>query len=146
MSAEYFDSTAALLLGCLAPLALATYLLYCLRDRNEDQASGELLIEELTTDRPLLLPSPSSELADKRAGWPQSVITQRGARCHSKEGIVERAGRHEPLLVLHYEAHHGRARFDPSKSSRATAPPFPDSAETLAAESTTPPSNLAPDV
>lgn len=49
---------AALLLGCLAPLILAAYLLYCLRDRDEDQAIGELLIEELTTDRPLLLPPP----------------------------------------------------------------------------------------
>lgn len=57
---------AALLLGCLAPLALAAYLLYCLRDRDEDQVIGELLIEELTTDRPSLLPSPPPESGDGR--------------------------------------------------------------------------------
>jgi TolA-binding protein len=49
-------SNVGLVLACLLPLALAGYLLYCLRGRSDDEAVGELLIEELTTDRPLLLP------------------------------------------------------------------------------------------
>ena len=49
-------SNVGLVLACLIPLALAGYMLYCLRDRSDDEAVGELLIQELTTDRPLVLP------------------------------------------------------------------------------------------
>lgn len=49
-------SNVGLVLACLIPLTLAGYLLYCLRDRSDDEAVGELLIQELTSDRPLVLP------------------------------------------------------------------------------------------
>ena len=49
-----------LILACLAPLALCAYLLWSLRSTAaEDEAVTELLVEELTSERPrLLLPGP----------------------------------------------------------------------------------------
>ena len=49
-----------LILACLAPLALCGYLLYVLRHTgDDDEAVTELLVEELTSERPrLLLPGP----------------------------------------------------------------------------------------
>jgi DNA repair exonuclease SbcCD ATPase subunit len=55
-----------LVLACLIPLALAGYLLYCLRNQDDDEAVGELLIQELTTDRPLLLPLAPGPATDER--------------------------------------------------------------------------------
>jgi hypothetical protein len=65
-----------LVLACLIPLALAGYLLYCLRDRSDDEAVGELLIRELTADRPLLLPPLRTDvgrIADQRNPDPPSL-------------------------------------------------------------------------
>jgi TolA-binding protein len=59
-------SNVGLVLACLIPLALAGYLLYCLRDRSDDEAVGELLIQELTTDRPLVLPLAPDPATDER--------------------------------------------------------------------------------
>lgn len=47
------------LLACLLPLLVCIYLLYRMKgDNDSDQALGELLVQELTADRPLLLPGP----------------------------------------------------------------------------------------
>ena len=59
-------NSVGLVLACLIPLALAGYLLYCLRDRSDDEAVGELLIQELTTDRPLVLPLAPDPATDER--------------------------------------------------------------------------------
>lgn len=56
-------SNVGMVAACLVPLALAAYLLYCLGNRSDDGAVGELLIEELARDRPLLLPVPETSLA-----------------------------------------------------------------------------------
>ena len=56
--------TAGILLACLAPLLLAAYLLYSLRsDTTDDQAVAELLVCELTTDQPKLLPMSRARVA-----------------------------------------------------------------------------------
>lgn len=48
--------TAAGLLACLLPLLLCGWLLHATRDKQgTDEALAELLVDELTTDRPLLL-------------------------------------------------------------------------------------------
>ena len=45
------------ILACLLPLLLCGWLLHAARDKQgTDEAVAELLVEELTTDRPLLLP------------------------------------------------------------------------------------------
>jgi hypothetical protein len=50
----------ATLLACLLPLVLCLAVLRSLRSPDEsEQALSELLIHEMTTDRPLLLPPPS---------------------------------------------------------------------------------------
>jgi TolA-binding protein len=59
-------SNVGLVLACLIPLALAGYLLYCLRDRSDDEAVGELLIQELTSDQPLVLPLAPDPATDER--------------------------------------------------------------------------------
>lgn len=62
-----------LILACLVPLALAGYLLYCLRDRSDDQVVSEILIEELVSEHPVLLPSPQptpSAIEDHREPKP----------------------------------------------------------------------------
>ena len=46
----------ALILACLIPLVLVAFLVHRLRDSAEQDSSG-LLIEELTSERPLLLPA-----------------------------------------------------------------------------------------
>ena len=46
------------ILACLLPLLVCCWLLWCTRDKQgTDEALAELLVEELTTDRPLLLPA-----------------------------------------------------------------------------------------
>ena len=53
-----------LVLACLLPLLLAGFALYCLRDQGQaDSAVAEVLITELITDKPLLLPPPRSVAA-----------------------------------------------------------------------------------
>lgn len=45
------------ILACLLPLLLCGWLLHATRDKHgTDEALAELLVEELTTDRPMLLP------------------------------------------------------------------------------------------
>jgi hypothetical protein len=45
------------ILACLLPLLVCCWLLWCTRDKQgTDEALAELLVEELVTDRPLLLP------------------------------------------------------------------------------------------
>jgi hypothetical protein len=44
-------------LACLLPLVLCGWLLHATRDKHgSDEALAELLVEELTTERPMLLP------------------------------------------------------------------------------------------
>jgi hypothetical protein len=65
-----------LILACLISLAVAGYLLYCLRDRSDDQVVGEILIEELLSDDPVLLPPPQANVAaieDQRNPRPPSI-------------------------------------------------------------------------
>ncbi|MCY2994201.1 MAG: hypothetical protein NTY19_40945 [Planctomycetota bacterium] len=46
------------ILACLLPLLVCCWLLWCTRDKQgTDEALAELLVEELTTDRPILLPA-----------------------------------------------------------------------------------------
>ena len=50
-----------LILGCLAPLALAAYLIHTLRHSSEDDSAvTELLVSEIVTDRPRFLLRPDS--------------------------------------------------------------------------------------
>ena len=45
------------ILACLLPLLVCCWLLWCTRDKQgTDEALAELLVEELVSDRPLLLP------------------------------------------------------------------------------------------
>ena len=52
-----------LILACLIPLALAGYLLYCLRNQKDGPVVTELLIEEMTAEQPTLLPPPRTDIA-----------------------------------------------------------------------------------
>ena len=56
-------NSVGVVLACLAPLALAGYLLYCLRDQKEDQLVAEILIQEMVSDEPRLLPAPPAPKA-----------------------------------------------------------------------------------
>lgn len=56
-------SNVGLVLACLIPLALAGYLLYCLRSQQDDPVVTELLIEEMTSEQPTLLPPPRTGIA-----------------------------------------------------------------------------------
>ena len=56
-------SNVGLVLACLIPLALAGYLLYCLRDQKDDPVVAELLIEEMISEQPTLLPPPRTGIA-----------------------------------------------------------------------------------
>ena len=57
-----------LTVACLAPLALAAYALSGLRrEPAEDARVTEILIEELATGKPLLLPGPGSRRAIRKA-------------------------------------------------------------------------------
>ena len=49
---------AGMILACLLPLVLAWYVLRNLQQEPADAALGELLVQELVADEPLLLPSP----------------------------------------------------------------------------------------
>jgi hypothetical protein len=53
---------AAILIGCLLPLALAIYVIRSLGTGDPDQAVADLLIEDLLADRPLLLPGPAAQV------------------------------------------------------------------------------------
>lgn len=67
-SDRYWDSilgtsiyAGAGILACLLPLLLCGWLLHATRDKQgTDEALAELLVQELTSDRPLLLPPPPS--------------------------------------------------------------------------------------
>ena len=48
--------SAALVVACVLPLVVAWYLLRSVRDEEDDPVVTEVLISELTTDRPRLLP------------------------------------------------------------------------------------------
>ena len=56
-------NSVGVVLACLAPLALAGYLLYCLRDQKEDQLVAEILIQEMVSAEPRLLPAPPAPKA-----------------------------------------------------------------------------------
>ena len=78
-----------LVLACLVPLALAGYLLYCLRDQSDDQAVGEILIEELVSEQPALLPPPHADTAvieDQRKPRPPSIAQ---AEAHEDEKPIQ---------------------------------------------------------
>ncbi len=69
-------SSVGLVLACLVPLALAGYLLYCLRNQKDDPVVTELLIEEITSEQPTLLPLPRPGIArieDQRKPEPPSL-------------------------------------------------------------------------
>ncbi|MFH1921539.1 MAG: hypothetical protein ABIP48_16870 [Planctomycetota bacterium] len=85
-----------LVLACLIPLALAGYLLYCLWDRSDDEAVGELLIQELTTDRPLLLPLLQTDVAriENQCKTDPSSLTQ--ADADQDEDSADRTSRLDP--------------------------------------------------
>jgi TolA-binding protein len=64
------------ILACLLPLALAGYLLYCFRDQKKDQLVTEILIQEMVSERPTLLPPPQAEtaaIADQRKPTPPLI-------------------------------------------------------------------------
>ena len=48
--------SAALVIACVLPLVVCWYLLRSVRDEGDDPVVTEVLISELTTDRPRLLP------------------------------------------------------------------------------------------
>ena len=52
-----------LLLACLLPLVICWYLLHRRVEPADDQAVAEVLLEDLVTDRPLLLPPTGSTRA-----------------------------------------------------------------------------------
>ena len=67
---RYWDSNLAatirsigLPIACMLPLALAAYLLYCLRAEGNDPQLNEVLIRELVSERPVLLPPPRADVA-----------------------------------------------------------------------------------
>ena len=53
-------TNAGILLACLLPLVLCWYLLHRRAEPVDDQAVAEVLLEDLVTDRPLLLPRPEN--------------------------------------------------------------------------------------
>lgn len=56
-------SNVGLILACLAPLSLAGYLLYCMRHQDDGQVVSEILIEDLASAHPMLLPNAQSTTA-----------------------------------------------------------------------------------
>jgi hypothetical protein len=65
------------ILACLLPLALAGYLLYCFRDQKEDQLVTEILVQEMVSEHPTLLPPPQAEMAavaDQRKPTPPLIV------------------------------------------------------------------------
>ena len=59
-SSPWYQST---WISGLLLLALAGYLLYCLRDQKEDHLVTEILVQEMVSERPILLPPPQAEMA-----------------------------------------------------------------------------------
>ena len=49
-------SAAAILIACILPLALAIYVLRNLGPQTTDDGWAELLVQEMTSDQPILLP------------------------------------------------------------------------------------------
>ena len=71
-------SSVGLVLACLIPLGLAGYLLHCLSNQKDDPVVTELLIEEMTSEKPTLLPRPQNSvarIADQRDPEPPSLST-----------------------------------------------------------------------
>jgi len=69
-------NSVGLILACLIPLALAGYLLSGLRNQRDDPVVTELLIEEITSEQPMLLPPPRDSIArieDPRKPEPLSL-------------------------------------------------------------------------
>ena len=69
-------SNVGLVLACLIPLALAGYLLYCLHNHKDDPVVTELLIEEIASEQPTLLPPPrtgTARIEDQREPDPSSL-------------------------------------------------------------------------
>ena len=69
------------ILACLLPLALAGYLLYCFRDQKEDPLVTEILVQEMVSERPTLLPPPQAEMAaiaDQRKPTPPLIAQSDG--------------------------------------------------------------------
>jgi hypothetical protein len=67
-----------LVLACLAPLVVCWYLLRAVRDETEDAVVAEVLVEELASDRPRLLPPFSDDrtsLPCNRAPRPSLAAT-----------------------------------------------------------------------
>ena len=63
------------ILGCLAPLLLAAYILYCVNrasDADQEQIVNQVLIDELTRKNPLLLPAPIDSPPAIEDGRPES--------------------------------------------------------------------------
>jgi len=68
---------AVLLLACLCPLALTAYLIHALNGNTDDEtAINELLVSEIMSDQPRLLPSP--QLATQRLAHETSAQRQPG--------------------------------------------------------------------
>jgi len=80
-----------LILACLAPLALCAYLLHVLRNTaDDDTAVTELLVEELSRDRPRLLPpgppyaeQPALSNPAEQGGTKETASEQLGAEANS---------------------------------------------------------------
>lgn len=71
-----------LILACLAPLALAAYLLWVLRHGSDDDAAvTELLVGEIVSDRPKFLPGPG-----KVPAFPSTSPDDRGTGQTTQEG------------------------------------------------------------
>jgi len=85
MIAEAIRAT-GILLACLAPLALVGWLIHVMSRKGDDEAAiNELLVSEITSDRPRLLPSP--QLATQRLEHETSAQRQPGA--NSPEDATE---------------------------------------------------------
>jgi hypothetical protein len=71
--------TIGLLLICMAPLTLAAYALRQLHRGVDDGCElGDLLVEEIATDRPLLLPAVDRPLLTAEPGTPSPGTTNEG--------------------------------------------------------------------
>jgi len=61
---------AALLIVCVLPLVLCWFILRCPTATDTDALVTQILIEEITADRPRLLPGPSASAAGHQVGLP----------------------------------------------------------------------------
>ena len=73
---------------CGLALVFCSMLVYGLyRDKNGDEAVAEILIEELTSERPVLLPTASSpQLLERAEAGPVATIDQADASPDAPEG------------------------------------------------------------